>query len=99
VAATGQVHDAAELVAEISRTRAAFASAGIRSTRLYESVDQPNEVMVFHGMDDQRQAQSLAALPAPGMRWASRAGLRVYPALFVGTVMDAFDVTPSDGQH
>jgi hypothetical protein len=99
VSATALVSDAAALIAEIRRTAGAFAAAGIRRTRVYESVDQPNEVMVIHEIDDEQRGRRLADLPDAALRWASRAGLRIYPALFVGRVMDAFDVQSNSGRQ
>jgi bacterioferritin-associated ferredoxin len=80
VSATAPVDDAAALIAEIRCTANAFTAVGIR-THVYDSVDRPNEVMVFHELNDERQARRLVELPQTALRWAARAGLRVSPAV------------------
>lgn len=79
VAAIAPVSAAYGFVSQVRASATTFINAGIERTHVYESVDQPNELMVFHEFDDSGRAHAIADLPRIGLAWAERAGLAIYP--------------------
>lgn len=92
VATTAPVRDVTALMPTIRSTAESFADAGIRRTWIYGAVDEPNEVMIVHEMADEAHARRLGQLPALPAGWATRAGMAICPPMFIGSVVDAFDV-------
>jgi hypothetical protein len=99
LAATAPIDDVTTLINEIHRVTERFIAAGIRKLWIYEAVDQPNEVLVLQELDDATRARQWIDLPDAAAQWMTRAGLRVYPPLFVGTLMEVLAIHPRRGGH
>ena len=98
VAATTSVEDVTALVSEIRAATDRFVASGIRKVWVYEAVDQPNEVLVLQEIDDLARARQWIKLPDTAAMWMARAGLRAYPPLFVGTLMEVFVIARRHGE-
>jgi hypothetical protein len=64
---------------------------GVVGHRLYRSVDDPNEVMVALELESQGHAEALMQDAEALRAWLDRAGVDVYPSVFIGE-----QVSPSD---
>jgi hypothetical protein len=83
MAAIHPVRDFAQFFAAVDR----YAPQGMVCHRLYRSLDDPTEVMSVVEFSSAEAAA--AAIPDPDLREAlDRAGIDVYPALFVGEIVD-----------
>ena len=98
VAATTPVEDVTALISEIRAATDRFVASGIRKVWVYEAVDQPNEVLVLQEIDDLARARQWIKLPDTAAVWMARAGLRAYPPLFVGTLMEVFAIARRHGE-
>jgi hypothetical protein len=60
---------------------------GLLNRAVYRSSDDPDEVMVAVEFASVEAAQ--AAIPGAGLReWLDRSGIDVYPAVFIGELVD-----------
>ncbi|HEX2384350.1 MAG TPA: hypothetical protein VHI95_17020 [Acidimicrobiales bacterium] len=59
---------------------------GVVSTSVFRSVDDPNEVMVDIELDSVEAAQQL--LPSNFRDLLDRAGIEIYPPVFIGELVD-----------
>jgi hypothetical protein len=57
---------------------------GVVGHRLYRSVDDPNEVMVALELESREHAEALMQDSEQLRAWLDRAGVEVYPSVFVG---------------
>jgi hypothetical protein len=64
---------------------------GVVGHRLFRSVDDPNEVMVALELESKEHAEALMQDGEQLRAWLDRAGVEVYPSVFIGE-----EVVPSD---
>jgi hypothetical protein len=75
--------------AEVDR----IAAAGVRQFWTYRALDDPIEVMILQEIETEAQAERYVARSENVRRWMSRAGVGVYPPLFVGRLVEVIDVS------
>lgn len=84
VAAIVSVDDIAVLTIELRRATERFKSAGIRKVWVFHAFDDSREVLVLQEIDDEDSARRWIDHPDEAAQWMSRAGIGVYPPLFLG---------------
>ena len=60
---------------------------GIKRHWVHRSVDNPNEVMVTLELESRAEAEALLAAGEQIQAWIDRAGVDIYPAVFIGEVV------------
>jgi hypothetical protein len=88
VVAIYPVRDFEEFRAQFATTEARQSELGVLATAIHRSVDNPNEVMVTFEMRSAEDALALFTADDRIRAWMDRAGVDVYPAVFVGTPAD-----------
>ena len=83
------VRDFDEFYGEFEANRSRHPEFGVLGTTVHRSVDNPNEVMVTYEMQSAKHAIALFTSDVAMRAWMDRAGLEIYPAVFVGRVVDA----------
>lgn len=87
VAAVAEVADAATLIAHVHATAHDFAAAGIRKVLVFQAFDNPREVFMLQETTEEvaeGRAGAWISQPAFSDDWITRAGVGVYPPVFVG---------------
>ncbi|OBK90205.1 fatty-acid--CoA ligase, partial [Mycolicibacter sinensis] len=84
VAAVAEVVDAEALIAHVRATAKDFAAAGIRKILIFQAFDNPREVFMLQEADDEVGAAQWISRPEFAADWITRAGVGVYPPVFVG---------------
>lgn len=84
VAAVAEVVDAEALIAHVRATAKDFAAAGIRKILIFQAFDNPREVFMLQEADDEAGAAQWISQPEFAADWITRAGVGVYPPVFVG---------------
>lgn len=87
VAAVAEVTDAATLIAHVHATAHDFAAAGIRKVLVFQAFDNPREVFMLQETTEEvaeGRAGAWISQPAFSDDWITRAGVGVYPPVFVG---------------
>jgi hypothetical protein len=75
---------------EVRRARRALARYGVTRHWVYRGSDDPKEIMSIMELPSQEHAERLLASTELNMpAWMDRIGLEIYPAFFVGEVVDA----------
>ena len=69
-----------------------LAAAGVRHFWSYRALDDPAEVMILHELETEAQAERYISHSENVARWMSRAGVGVYPPLFVGRLAEIVDL-------
>jgi hypothetical protein len=95
VAAIVSVDDIAVLVAELRRAKGRFESAGIRKVWVFHAFDDSQEVLVLQEIADEDSARRWIEHPDAAAKWMSRAGIGVYPPLFIGRFDSMVRVDPA----
>ena len=76
----------------------AIAHPGLRSRRVYHSIDEPNEVMVVFDFDTAESATSyLPKLPREELRDELGLGEDFYPPVFIGALDEELSFHHDDG--
>jgi hypothetical protein len=84
VAGIVSVDDVAVLISQLRLAVGRFASAGIRKLWVFQAFDDSREVLVLQEVDDEESARRWMDYPDVATEWMTRAGVGVYPPLFVG---------------
>jgi hypothetical protein len=84
VAAVAEVVDAEALIAHVHATAADFTAAGIRKILIFQAFDNPREVFMLQEADDEAVAAQWINQPEFAADWVTRAGVGIYPPVFVG---------------
>ncbi|MGB3895068.1 fatty-acid--CoA ligase [Mycolicibacter sinensis] len=84
VAAVAEVVDAEALIAHVRATAKDFTAAGIRKILIFQAFDNPREVFMLQEADDEAGAAQWISQPEFAADWITRAGVGVYPPVFVG---------------
>jgi len=84
VVAIYPVRDFEEFRRQFAGTEARAAELGMIAATVHRSVDNPNEVMVTFEMRSADDALALLTADDRVRAWMDRAGVDVYPAVFVG---------------
>lgn len=87
VAAVAEVVDAEALIAHVHDTADAFTAAGIRKVLIFQAFDNPREVfMLQEAVEEVGEAGAGQWISQPEFAadWVTRAGVGVYPPVFVG---------------
>ena len=84
VVAIYPVRDVDAFCAELAHTNARGNELGVLATSVHRSVDNPNELMVTFEMRSQEDALAMFTADDRIRAWMDRAGVEVYPAVFVG---------------
>lgn len=87
VRAVTSVPDISRLVSNVHETATELVAAGIRKFWVYQAFDDPTEAMIVTEVDTEASAQRWTTNPGPSLSWLSRAGIGVYPKLFIGKVV------------
>lgn len=94
VAAVVEAADTAELVAHIHATIPQFRAAGIRKILVFTAFDNPREVFLLQQADDEDAAARWIERPPFVADWITRAGVGVYPPVFVGRLQHLMRIEP-----
>ncbi|MGV0696958.1 fatty-acid--CoA ligase [Mycobacterium novum] len=87
VAAVAEVVDAEALIDHVHDTADAFAAAGIRKVLIFQAFDNPREVFMLQEAAEEvgeAGAGQWISQPEFAAEWVTRAGVGVYPPVFVG---------------
>ncbi|MEB3021351.1 fatty-acid--CoA ligase [[Mycobacterium] crassicus] len=87
VAAVAEVADPSTLIAHVHATARDFAAAGIRKILIFQAFDNPREVfMLQEAAEEVGEAGAGAWINEPSFAadWVTRAGVGIYPPVFVG---------------
>ncbi|MGB8403680.1 MAG: fatty-acid--CoA ligase [Mycobacterium sp.] len=84
------VDDVAHLVGHINAPD--FLAAGIRKMLIFRAFDDPNEVMLLFGLQDEASAARWLARSEATSEWLRKTGIGAYPPLFVGRYRDMMRV-------
>ncbi len=82
------VRDFDDFRREMAKNDEARAQRGITLQSIHRSVDNPNEVMVTVEFASRAEAEELLRSPDTLRAWMDRAGVDIYPAVFVGEPVD-----------
>jgi hypothetical protein len=75
----------------IERTGEALDRQGVVRASIFRAVDEPNEVLVALEMTSRAQDEALLRDPTDYRDWFDRAGLDVYPSIFVGELVETIE--------
>ncbi len=84
VAAVVEVADTAALIAHVHASVDHFRAAGIRKILIFRAFDNPREVFLLQEASDESGAGQWISRPEFAADWITRAGVGVYPPVFVG---------------
>ncbi|WP_046317072.1 hypothetical protein [Mycobacterium sp. UM_Kg1] len=87
VAAVAEVADAQTLIAHVQETKKHFRAAGIRRVWMFQAFDNPREMFMLQEAAEgvaERAAVQWINEPEFAAEWITRAGVGVYPPVFVG---------------
>jgi hypothetical protein len=87
VAAVAEVVDAEALIAHVHATAEDFTAAGIQKVLIYQAFDNPREVFMLQQASEEVaevDAGRWIGQPEFAADWITRAGVGVYPPVFVG---------------
>ncbi|CAN5322765.1 hypothetical protein BH09ACT8_BH09ACT8_35220 [soil metagenome] len=84
VAGMVSVDDVALLTEQLRVAADRFTSFGIRKLWVFGALDDSREVLILQEVDDEANARRWMDYPDVATEWMSRAGVGVYPPLFVG---------------
>ncbi|RRR44893.1 fatty-acid--CoA ligase [Mycolicibacter terrae] len=96
VAAVAEVVDAGTLIAHVHATARDFTAAGIRKILIFQAFDNPREVFMLQEASeevDEFGAARWISQPEFAAEWITRAGVGVYPPVFVGRLQHVMRVT------
>jgi hypothetical protein len=92
VAAIVSVVGLDRLRARVRRAAAGLAASGVRRFWIYQALDDQAEAMILQEVASERQAQQWIRHPAAVARFMSEAGVGAHPPLFVGRLVQTFEV-------
>jgi hypothetical protein len=92
VAAIVSVTGLDRLRARVRRAAAGLAASGVRRFWIYQALDDQAEAMILQEVASERQAQQWIRHPAAVARFMSEAGVGAHPPLFVGRLVQTFEV-------
>ncbi|CAJ1494187.1 fatty-acid--CoA ligase [[Mycobacterium] kokjensenii] len=84
VAAVAEVADTRALRAHVHATEEHFVAAGIRKVLIFQAFDNPGEVFMLQEATEETGAGRWIDEPAFASDWITRAGVGIYPPVFVG---------------
>lgn len=96
VAAVAEVVDAEALIAHVHATAAHFTAAGIRKILIFQAFDNPREVFMLQEADDEAVAGQWINQPEFASDWVTRAGVGIYPPVFVGRLQHLMRVADQE---
>lgn len=100
IGAITAVTDVPRLMAEIDREKSRFDIAGVRRVWVYQAIDNHQEVLILQDCENLRNAQHWVDHPDKAAEWMSRAGIGVYPKVFIGTLTHRLTVPSGTyGEH
>lgn len=92
VAAIVSVAGLDRLRARVRRAAVGLAASGVRRFWIYQALDDQTEVMILQEVASERRAQQWIRHPAEVARFMSEAGVGAHPPLFVGRLVQTFEV-------
>lgn len=92
VAAVAEVGDTRALISHVHATEKHFAAAGIRKILIFQAFDNPREIFMLQEADDELGAGQWINEPEFASEWITRAGVGVYPPVFVGRLQQLMRV-------
>ncbi|MFL0178145.1 fatty-acid--CoA ligase [Mycobacterium sp. SMC-15] len=84
VAAVAEVGDTQALISHVHDTEQHFTAAGIRKILIFQAFDNPREIFMLQEADDELGAGQWINEPEFASEWITRAGVGIYPPVFVG---------------
>jgi|GEM_PF-365131 len=84
VAAVAEVGDTRALISHVHATEKHFTAAGIRKILVFQAFDNPREIFMLQEADDEFGAGQWINEPEFASEWITRAGVGIYPPVFVG---------------
>ncbi|KLO31928.1 fatty-acid--CoA ligase [Mycolicibacter heraklionensis] len=84
VAAVAEVGDTQALISHVHATEKHFTAAGIRKILIFQAFDNPREIFMLQEADDELGAGQWIDEPEFASEWITRAGVGIYPPVFVG---------------
>ncbi|WP_409437640.1 fatty-acid--CoA ligase [Mycobacterium sp. SMC-14] len=84
VAAVAEVGDTQALISHVHGTEQHFTAAGIRKILIFQAFDNPREIFMLQEADDELGAGQWINEPEFASEWITRAGVGIYPPVFVG---------------
>jgi hypothetical protein len=81
------VRDFDEFCQQFALTDARRSELGVLATEIHRSIDNANEVMVTFEMRSTDDAMALFTADDRIRAWMDRAGVEVYPSIFVGSAV------------
>lgn len=84
VAAVAEVADFRALISHVRATAKHFTAAGIRKILIFQAFDNPREVFMLQEADDEASAGQWINQPEFASDWITKAGVGIYPPVFVG---------------
>ncbi|OMC16644.1 fatty-acid--CoA ligase [Mycolicibacter heraklionensis] len=92
VAAVAEVGDTQALISHVHATEQHFAAAGIRKILIFQAFDNPREIFMLQEADDELGAGQWINEPEFASEWITRAGVGIYPPVFVGRLQQLMRV-------
>ena len=84
VAAVAEVGDTQALISHVHATERHFTAAGIRKILIFQAFDNPREIFMLQEADDELGSGQWINEPEFASEWITRAGVGIYPPVFVG---------------
>ncbi|PQM52906.1 fatty-acid--CoA ligase [Mycolicibacter virginiensis] len=84
VAAVAEVGDTQALISHVHATEKHFTAAGIRKILIFQAFDNSREIFMLQEADDELGAGQWINEPEFASEWITRAGVGIYPPVFVG---------------
>ncbi|ORW22503.1 fatty-acid--CoA ligase [Mycolicibacter nonchromogenicus] len=94
VAAVAEVGDTSALISHVHATEKHFTAAGIRNILIFQAFDNPREIFMLQETDDEFGAGQWINEPEFASEWITRAGVGIYPPVFVGRLAHLMRVGP-----
>ncbi|OBI05128.1 fatty-acid--CoA ligase [Mycolicibacter heraklionensis] len=94
VAAVAEVGDTSALISHVHATERHFTAAGIRNILIFQAFDNPREIFMLQETDDEFGAGQWINEPEFASEWITRAGVGIYPPVFVGRLAHLMRVGP-----
>lgn len=86
MSAVARVADVPVLMRLVHYSLDRFRRAGVLKICVYRALDDPQEVLILHEIDDEVSARNWIERPDEAAEWMSAVGLPSYPTVLVGTL-------------
>ena len=96
VSVVTSVDNVTNLVTHVRETVADLRKAGVRRLLIFTAFDDAREVMMLFQIDDESHARHWVRDSELSTEWMGRAGIGVYPPVFIGKLRQTLRIDETD---